>query len=344
MSTASSALRGGPQAPSPSEGRSLRPKAGVSNSSFLLQTLFTVVGFAAAEIVSLFVPDRQGINSLPYRFALAGLFVLYLGIAVFSFFSDARRIKFAKRAPFRFAVGVALAAWDLLGDKTGILPMPFFPGPARVAAAYPEDFYFLLSNIGYSLRLFFAGFLSGIVLGVGTGILIGWFARVYYWAFPVIKFTGVVPAVAWMPFALTVLPNAFLAGAFMIAICAWFPVAFMTAQGMASTQNVYFEVAKTLGAKQRYLLFHVALPNAVPLIFNGISTANGLAFTTLVISEMMGAQGGLGYYINWSKAWSSYYKVYAAIIIMAVLFSLIMKLVAFIRDRLLIWQRGFIRQ
>ena len=318
-------------------------KSVVSNKKYLFWVLFSLIGFVVAEIISLTVPDTQEVNDLAYRIALLGLMLLYFGIAAFSWFDDERRAKFISRAPFRLAMGMILTLWDLLSTKFDILPLPFFPGPSKVTGVVFEEYGFLLTNTGYSLRLFLFGFLSGIVLGVGTGILIGWFAKVHYWVFPVLKITGVVPAVAWMPFALTVFPTSFVAGVFLIAICAWFPVAFMTAQGMASTQKIYFEVAKTLGAKQSYLLFHVALPNAVPQIFTGISTANGLAFTTLVVSEMMGAQGGLGYYINWAKTWSSYYKVYAAIIIMAVLFSLIMKVIAAIQNRLLIWQRGLVK-
>ncbi len=324
------------------QGRSPK-KETVPNSRFILWTLLTLIGFIAAETVSLTFPDTQEVNNLAYRIALAGLAVLYLCVGVFSWFDGARRVKYVSRAPFRFAVGLTLTAWDLLSTKLDILPLPFFPGPSKITGVVLDEYEFLLQNTGYSLRLFFIGFFSGVVLGVGTGILIGWFSRVNYWLFPILKITGVVPAVAWMPFALTVLPTSFLAGVFLIAICAWFPVAFMTAQGMAATQRVYFEVAKTLGARQSYLLFHVALPNAIPQIFTGISTANGLAFTTLVVSEMMGAQGGLGYYINWAKAWSSYYKVYAAIIIMAVLFSLIMKVIGLIQSRLLVWQRGLVK-
>ncbi len=323
--------------------RSRAPKSTASNKKYLFWALFSLLGFVVAEILSRTIPDAQDVNDRVYRLALLGLIILYSGIAAFSWFACERRAKFESRAPFRFAIGIVLALWDLLSTKLDILPLPFFPGPSKVTGVILEEFNFLLANTGYSLRLFLFGFLSGIALGVGTGILIGWFAKVHYWVFPVLKITGVVPAVAWMPFALTIFPTSFIAGVFLIAICAWFPVAYMTAQGMASTQKIYFEVAKTLGAKQSYLLFHVALPNAIPQIFTGISTANGLAFTTLVVSEMMGAQGGLGYYINWAKAWSSYYKVYAAIIIMAIVFSLIMKVIALIQNRLLIWQRGLVK-
>jgi len=305
--------------------------------------VFSVLGFAAASVSSFLIPDNQNVDDKVYRIILIGLILCYILTGILSCREKTVWNKYADRAPFRFAMGILLGVWDLLSTKTSILPLPFFPGPSQVTAVFSQDTAFLLQNTLYSLRLFTVGFLAGIILGVVTGILMGWFAKVNYWVFPALKLTGVIPAVAWMPFALTVLPTSFLAGVFLIAICAWFPVAFMTAQGMASTQKVYFEAARTLGAKQGYLLFHVALPNAVPQIFNGISTANGLAFTTLVVSEMMGAKGGLGYYINWAKAWSSYDKVYAAIIIMAILFSLIMKGINLIKDRLLVWQRGIIK-
>ena len=104
-----------------------------------------------------------------------------------------------------------------------------------------------------------------------------------------------------------------------------------------------FEAARTLGAKNSWLVFHVAVPHAMPQIFSGITTACAGSFTCLVIAEMMGQPGGLGYYINASKVWSAYYKVFAAIIIMAVLFSLITKLQSLIEKRVLRWQKGVLK-
>jgi NitT/TauT family transport system permease protein len=202
---------------------------------------------------------------------------------------------------------------------------------------------FIWQNMLYSLRLFTIGFSLGVALGVGTGILIGWFPKVYYWVYPVLKITGVIPAVAWMPFALTTFTKPFSAAVFLIVICAWFPVASLTAAGISSTPKTYFEVARTLGAKTPYLVFSVAIPHAMPNIFTGITTANAFAFTTLVIAEMMGQPGGLGYYINASRVWSAYYKVFAAIVVMAVLFSLIMYVLGLIQNRLLRWRKGLVK-
>ncbi len=343
------------------KGRQHPGKNIVSNKRFLSLAFLSVAGLIVAMFVNCFFPQIADVRIKTYNINFLGLFpadlnitkaysivlfliiLIYLGIGVYSWFDNDRRKKYIKRAPFRFACGIALAVWDILGTKTLLLPQPFFPGPSRILEAPLIEGGYILENILYSLRLFTVGFISGVALGVITGILIGWFPKVYYWVSPVLKITGVIPAVAWMPFALTLFPTPFLAAVFLIVICAWFPVAFLTAQGIASTQKVYYEVAKTLGARTPYLVFRVAIPNALPQIFTGISTANAFAFTTLVISEMMGQPGGLGYYINASRVWSAYYKVFAAIIIMAILFSLIMRGIGAIQNWMLKWQRGIVK-
>lgn len=279
-----------------------------------------------------------------YRLVLGAVIMLYSGIGIYSYFNPLQRARFTSRAPFRFVVGLALAAWDILGTKLLLLPQPFFPGPAKILEAFLIEWDFILENTLYSLRLFLVGFTLGVIFGVGTGILIGWFPKVYYWVFPVLKLTGVIPAVAWMPFALTLFPSPFSAAAFLIVICAWFSIAGLTAQGIQSTPKSQFELARTLGARTPYLVFHVAVPQAMPQIFTGISNANGFAFTTLVMAEMMGQPGGLGYYINLSKVWSAYYKVYASILVMAILFSIIMKIIGQIRGHMLRWQKGWIKE
>lgn len=327
------------------------------NVKFIPVILFSVAGFAVAILTNLFIPQISpgvtikdypiggltlNINSA-YRIVLSLLVVLYVVTGVFSSFNKDRKKKYKKRMQFRFAVGIALALWDLFGTKLQLLPQPFFPGPAGIIEAFLAESEFILQNTLYSLRLFAMGFSLGVVLGVGTGILIGWFPKVYYWIAPVLNITGVIPAVAWMPFALTLFPTPFTAAVFLIVICVWFPVASLTASGVQSTPKAQFEAARTLGGNTSYLVFHVAIPHAMPQIFTGINTANAFAFTTLVMAEMMGQPGGLGYYINASKVWSAYYKVFAAIIVMAILFSLITKAVGLIEARVLRWQRGLVK-
>ncbi|GHU55375.1 hypothetical protein AGMMS49975_17070 [Clostridia bacterium] len=307
--------------------------------NILLWKILTFAGFFVALAESFVFPAKQNVNETPYRLLLVGFIVFY---AVLLVVSTARKTQYINRGPFRFACGVVLAVYDFLSTKSNIMPLPFFPGPAQIFQVLVEDRMNLLKHTAFSLRLFFVGFLVGIIIGIVTGVIIGWYAVCNYWIFPVLKVTGVIPAVAWIPIAMAIFPSSFIAGVFLIAICSWFPVAFMVSTGISATPKTYFEAARTLGGNSAFLLFRIALPNAVPALFTGVSTATGLSFGTLVVSEMVGAKAGLGFYINWAKGWSAYSKVFAAIIVMAVAFSIVLWAINLVRCRLLIWQAGIV--
>ncbi|GHV20669.1 hypothetical protein FACS189494_04900 [Spirochaetia bacterium] len=299
--------------------------------------------YVLALCENLFIPDVEKVKPLPYRVLLtAGIITLFV-LYVIALPNPQFRKKLYHKAQFIFAGGMALTIWDLLTTKSGILILPFFPGFPAIISVMIDDGSLLLRSILYSLRLFFAGFLTGAVLGLVTGVLVGWWRQWDYWLSPVIRITGIVPAVAWLPIALMVLPTSFTTGVFLIFISSWFPVSSMMALGIIATPRSYFEAAKTLGGNNRFLLFKVAIPHAMPSMFTGITTATAFSFTTLIVSEMVGAKAGLGFYINWAKGWGSYSKVYAAIIIIAVEFSLILALLTFIKRRALRWQRGILK-
>ncbi|MDR0601192.1 MAG: ABC transporter permease subunit [Treponema sp.] len=111
------------------------------------------------------------------------------------------------------------------------------------------------------------------LLGLATGTFIGWWRQWGYWLSPIIRITGIIPAVAWLPVALAILPTSFTTGVFLIFISSWLPVSSMMAAGILSTPKSFFDAAKTLGADNKFLLFHMAIPHAMPSMFIGILTA-----------------------------------------------------------------------
>ncbi len=68
-----------------------------------------------------------------------------------------------------------------------------------------------------------------------------------------------------------------------------------------------------------------------------------MAFVTLIVGEMLGVKAGLGWFITWAQGWAEYGKVYAALLVMAVLFSGIITLLFSVRDKVLVWQKGLIK-
>jgi NitT/TauT family transport system permease protein len=325
----------------------MNPEANISNKSRTPQsaTWFVValLSLATTATVSLLVPDTQQVNSLYYRIVIAVGIATLLILWTIPFLARKLRNQLHHYSKFIAAAGLFIMVLDLLTTKSNILKLPFFPGPAQIIEVLFVERSTLFICTVYSLRLFFAGLTCGVILGIATGVMIGWNKQWNYWLFPIVKVVGVIPPVAWIPIALVVFPTSFYAGIFLLSLTSWFSVAFMVAGGIASTPKAYFEVSRTLGANDRFLLFHVAIPNAVPNIFTGIATSAGMCFMTLVIIEMIGAKAGLGWYINWAKAWASYDKVYASIVIMGVAFCIILGVINIFRNYFLRWQKGTVR-
>ena len=236
-----------------------------------------------------------------------------------------------------------LCAWEVITSGFRLLPMPYFPGPASVLQNLVNDYAQLFKCTGYSLLLLGAGYALGVAVALITGICIGWFRHARYWGMPLLKVIGPIPATAWVPLAMVVSPDGRYSAIGLIALAVWFPVTMLTISGIANTRASYLDVARTLGAGEKYLILRVAIPAALPNIFIGLFMGLGTSFLTLIVAETVGVKYGLGWYIGWAQGWAEYGKVYAALVIMAAFFSTIMTLLFKVRDRVLVWQKGVIK-
>ena len=116
-----------------------------------------------------------------------------------------------------------------------------------------------------------------------------------------------------------------------------------TWSGVASIPKALLETAQNLGADKKFLVWRVVLPAASPSIFTGLYIGLLVSFLTLVVAEMLGVKAGLGWYIWRAQGWAEYYRVYAAVIVMGLLFSALLTTLFSVRDNLLRWQKGMIR-
>jgi NitT/TauT family transport system permease protein len=300
---------------------------------------------ALALLLHRVLPDLQ--TPMPSSGRYSGFLKLILAltsILAFAAFALPRLGQWIRpRAPLVSLALVVLCVWDLVTLKFDWMPLPYFPGPDMVFRGLADEWRPLLINASQSLVLLSTGYAVGTILGLFSGVSMGWSSRVRYWGMPVLKLIGPIPATALIPLAMAVFSSSFFSGAALIALAVWFPVTMLTASGISNVRVAYLDVARTLGAGRLYLIFRVAVPAATPSIFIGLFMGLGAAFLTLIAAETVGVSAGLGYYVRWRQAYCEYDKVYAALIVMAVFFSGVMTLLFKFRDRLLVWQKGVIR-
>lgn len=245
--------------------------------------------------------------------------------------------------PWLIAVPAALALWEVLTAKSGVLPMPFFAPPQALIEVYSEDWPRLGESVLNTLKLLGLGYFLGALTGFLVGVSIGWSRTVGYWVHPVLRLIGPLPPTALLPLTFYFFPSSYSAAVFLIALASGFPVAVLTWSSVASVNKSYYDVARTLGASNAFLVLRVAIPAALPQVFVGLFMGLGASFTVLVVAEMMGVKSGLGWYLTWAQGWASYVNMYAALIIMAVLFSSIITALFKVRDRALVWQKGTLK-
>lgn len=308
--------------------------------TFLAVPTATLIAF----VVHLFVSqDEPAVDTRSYSVFLAGMFGLSVAAAAVQPLWSSLRRWMAHMCPIIAATVLLLCLWEVITSGLRLLPMPYFPSPAGVLQSLLNDRKLLFDSTWHSLLLLLSGYVLGVSIALVTGICIGWFPLARYWGMPLLKALGPIPATAWVPLAMVLSPSGIFSAVGLVALAVWFPVTMLTISGIANTRASYLDVARTLGAGPKHLIFRVAIPAAMPSIFIGLFMGLGTSFLTLIVAETVGVKSGLGWYVSWAQGWAEYGKVYAALVIMAAFFSTIMTVLFKVRDRVLVWQKGVIK-
>ncbi|MFT3691372.1 ABC transporter permease [Paenirhodobacter sp.] len=308
------------------------------------RTVLAATGWFAAAAVLVLWPDityQPLVTELAAIWAAAGAALVALGLAGNRLGRAGRWT--ALRGPWLFAIGLGMAVWTVVTAKTGLLPQPFFPTPQAMLEVFLYDYGKILYSASFSVWLLAKGFFFGAIAGFLIGIGMGWSRTISYWATPLLRYIGPLPATAWLPLAFFIFPTSGSASVFLIAFSTAFPVAVLTWSGIASVNRDYYEIARTLGASQLFLILRVAVPAALPHVFVGLFMGLSTSFAVLVVAEMLGVEAGLGWYLQWAQGWAAYANMYAALFVMAAMCSGLITLLFRIRDRVLVWQKGVVR-
>lgn len=198
--------------------------------------------------------------------------------------------------------------WYLCSAVLHLKPDYVLPSPVQVLRALLEkltvkapDGATLFGHILSSLKVAVAGYLLGAGVGVPLGILMAWFRRVDMFVTPLFDLIRPVPAIAWIPLMILWFGIGLGAKAAIIFLSAFVPCVINSYAGIKQAKAVHLWVAQTFGATGKEMLFTVAIPSALPLIFTGLRISLGTAWTSLCAAEMLASNKGLGYMIQLNR-------------------------------------------
>ncbi len=233
-----------------------------------------------------------------------------------------------------------LLVWEVLVRLRGIPPI-YLPAPSSIAVYLWRMIAdgTMQYNLGVTLVRILAGFALAAATGILLGVLMGmsrvisrvadiWIAALYP-----------LPKISLIPLLIIWLGTGEAYKIVISAVTAFFPIVISTYAGIRQADRGLIKAAQDLGANIRQVQLKVVIPSAVPSILAGLQLGMGVTIILVVAAEMIGGsgQGGMGYLLITAGQVMETEKVFASLIVLAVMGAVIIKLQQWTDRKLAPW-------
>jgi NitT/TauT family transport system permease protein len=244
----------------------------------------------------------------------------------------------------RFLLGLtpwvgAVAIWYAI-RWSGLVNPSLIPAPHRVAVKFFELLFNegLLWDVYASTQRVLIGVVLGIAAAVPVGFLLGWYRNARTFANPMINFFRALPPIALIPLVIVYFGVDEVAKMVILFYASFFAGVIVMYEGVSQITPLYIRVAQTLGASEWEIFRKVIIPLTVPHILTALRVALGVAWATLVASELIAAQRGLGALIQNASTYFLLEVIYVGIICIGFIALIMDTILRRISARLLVWQ------
>lgn len=202
-----------------------------------------------------------------------------------------------KRVPVLVVLAAAILIWEIAGHGSmeNVIPPP--ERVAMTAIRMVADGTFLRDALSSLLRV-----VGGYAIAVSAGIALGSLSALTgAWGDGIRAMFNLlrpIPPIAWVPLAILWFGLGNQSALFIVFIGAFFPIFMHVAAALGHCPHRYLELAQSLRAPSWMALAYIRIPAAAPAIASGLRAGLGLAWTSVIAAELVGAQSGLGYRIQ----------------------------------------------
>jgi ABC-type nitrate/sulfonate/bicarbonate transport system permease component len=237
--------------------------------------------------------------------------------------------RFLENALPALSVVIFLVGWEWMVRWREIAPI-FLPAPTSIAGYLWRMILdgTMEYHLGVTLLRIFAGFLIAAVTGIALGMLMGMSRVVSRIADIWIAALYPLPKISLIPLLIIWLGSGEAYRIVISAITAFFPIVMSTYSGIQQVDRGLMKAAKDLGANARQIQFKVVIPAAMPSILSGLQLGMGVTIILIVAAEMIGgsSQSGMGYLLISAGQVMETEKVFASLLVLAVMGAAIIKL------------------
>ncbi len=249
----------------------------------------------------------------------------------------------AQSPPMRIAMLAApwlalLALWYAV-RASGLINPTLVPAPHAVFRKFLELAQGRLGlDVWMSTQRVFVGVFLGVLAAVPVGFAIGWYQGVRRFLDPLINFFRALPPIALIPLVIVYFGIGETAKVAILFYASFFAGVIVMVEGIGQISPIYVKVSRTLGANDAEIFAKVIVPLAVPHILTAVRVALGVAWATLVASELIAAQQGLGAMIQNASSFFQLDIIYVGIVCIGLIALAMDLLLRAATRRLVAWQ------
>ncbi|MFC5532361.1 ABC transporter permease [Cohnella yongneupensis] len=192
---------------------------------------------------------------------------------------------------------VFIGIWQLYCYLSGIEEFTL-PAPSDIAARMADDRALLWMHFTATLKLSLMGLSLGLAIGVLLAGIIHTVPLMREAVAPLLVISQNVPLIAlgpllmiWYGFGLT--PKLIL----LVIVC-FFPVTLSMLTGLGQAEPHLREYLGMIGASRWERLKRLEFPASLPYLFSGLKIAATYVVTSAIVAEWLGANKGIGYYLQ----------------------------------------------
>lgn len=202
----------------------------------------------------------------------------------------------------RIGVVVAIFAYWEIGATVGWIDTFFWSKPSAIwnTALIAIGNGDLFANAGFTFTSTIAGFLIGVIGGVGIGLSFWWSRTYALVAEPMVIAFEAMPKLALAPIIVLVLGIGISSKIAMATALVIVIQILNTYAAVRSVDSDLTTMVSSLGASKWQVFRKVVMPSVLPWVISSLRVAIGLALTGAVVGEYIGSKEGLGRMIQYA--------------------------------------------
>ena len=236
---------------------------------------------------------------------------------------------------------ILFAVWEAL-PALGIVSPDILP--SLFAELYQMESLFAMMAEGtiweharISLFRAFTGLGLAMVFGIVAGTTMAWFTPVRIVLNPLIQMFYPMPKSALIPVVIIWFGIGDASKIVLVFLGCMLPMVVGTFNGARSVERETIWSARSMGVGSFEMVWKILLPSAMPEILNGARTALALCFALLVSAELLISRHGLGFLIGNYNEIGENTRMFAVILVFAVIGYVADRLYLAFRARTLSW-------